>query len=631
MFKFENGNLIKGAYVKINGVEYEVNMPQYYGATPMSAENMNKAQRELKEETKKELQTQINSLASGSPLVASSVSEMTDTNRVYVNTSDGHWYTYNGTVWVDGGVYQGIEVEENSINEFKTNFYKQSINKLFVKSITGKGLTVSYDNDTGMTSIKGSAKDLPLNLIIGEFKIEKEENFTFFAKVNKGSKPSIYIYDKADSKNYIRAIPANSNFLQFNLPAGNYTYNAWYETGTVVDTEFYMQLISTARIQENKISNNYYKAGFKNINDNSLNQDEYPIMDLLKANLLSSDNSYVGTLDLSNKTLTLNSNIFITFNKYYNTGINKIVTDNNNLSNVNRDITAPINLIPDGGKSGLCAVVMNYKGEVSVKNYTNFSDLDNYFILLLYFYNLTTSRIISYNGMGNNFRIIGRTEFSNLTYNAIGDSLTFGFTGFDSEGNQIRLDTPFPSFVKNNLNLAQIYNNGLTGTTVANDTAVQGTFLPMSNDERMATYENADIISVMGGTNDFSKNVNLGTIDTEDETTFYGGYKKLINYLITNNPTSLIFLITPPCTQNVPTAINDKGYSRNDITKAIKELGNYYGIPVLDMNSIGRLGYINKSSWTNDGTHFTQDYVSKIFGPIVVKFIDDNLKSVGEV
>ena len=63
-----------------------------------------------------EVQKQINSLASGSPLVASSVSEMTDTSRVYVNTTDGYWYYYNGTAWVDGGVYQASEFANNSID-----------------------------------------------------------------------------------------------------------------------------------------------------------------------------------------------------------------------------------------------------------------------------------------------------------------------------------------------------------------------------------------------------------------------------------------------------------------------------------------------------------------------------------
>lgn len=51
----------------------------------------------------------INKIGSGSPLVASSISGMTDTSRVYVNTSDGHWYYYSGNAWVDGGIYQSAE------------------------------------------------------------------------------------------------------------------------------------------------------------------------------------------------------------------------------------------------------------------------------------------------------------------------------------------------------------------------------------------------------------------------------------------------------------------------------------------------------------------------------------------
>ena len=37
----------------------------------------------------------LESIASGSPLVANSTSDMADTTRVYVNTSDGKWYYYN--------------------------------------------------------------------------------------------------------------------------------------------------------------------------------------------------------------------------------------------------------------------------------------------------------------------------------------------------------------------------------------------------------------------------------------------------------------------------------------------------------------------------------------------------------
>lgn len=61
------------------------------------------------------LQSQINALASGSPLVASSTAGMTDTSRVYVNTTDGDWYYYNGASWVSGGTYQSSGVAENSV------------------------------------------------------------------------------------------------------------------------------------------------------------------------------------------------------------------------------------------------------------------------------------------------------------------------------------------------------------------------------------------------------------------------------------------------------------------------------------------------------------------------------------
>ena len=61
------------------------------------------------------LQNQINALASGSPLVANSISEMTNTSRIYVNTADGNWYYYNGSTFVSGGVYQSAEFAANSI------------------------------------------------------------------------------------------------------------------------------------------------------------------------------------------------------------------------------------------------------------------------------------------------------------------------------------------------------------------------------------------------------------------------------------------------------------------------------------------------------------------------------------
>jgi len=71
---------------------------------------------------------EVQSLANGSPLPASSVSEMTDTSRIYVLSTDGHWYYYNGSAWTDGGVYQATELADNSVSPRKTTFHKRSNN-----------------------------------------------------------------------------------------------------------------------------------------------------------------------------------------------------------------------------------------------------------------------------------------------------------------------------------------------------------------------------------------------------------------------------------------------------------------------------------------------------------------------
>ena len=57
------------------------------------------------------LESMIQRVASGAPVVVSSVSEMTDTAQIYVLTTDGKWYYHNGTTWVAGGTYGAVETD----------------------------------------------------------------------------------------------------------------------------------------------------------------------------------------------------------------------------------------------------------------------------------------------------------------------------------------------------------------------------------------------------------------------------------------------------------------------------------------------------------------------------------------
>lgn len=50
----------------------------------------------------------------GTPLVASTASDMEDTTKIYVYTGsetgyvNGNWYYWNGSAWASGGVYHGV-------------------------------------------------------------------------------------------------------------------------------------------------------------------------------------------------------------------------------------------------------------------------------------------------------------------------------------------------------------------------------------------------------------------------------------------------------------------------------------------------------------------------------------------
>lgn len=72
------------------------------------------------------IDTKVTNIASGSPLVATSVSGMTETDRVYVNLTDGKWYYYDGDSWEIGGTYQATQIGDGEIqyymlsNELKT-------------------------------------------------------------------------------------------------------------------------------------------------------------------------------------------------------------------------------------------------------------------------------------------------------------------------------------------------------------------------------------------------------------------------------------------------------------------------------------------------------------------------------
>ena len=140
---------------------------------------------------------------------------------------------------------------------------------------------------------------------------------------------------------------------------------------------------------------------------------------------------------------------------------------------------------------------------------------------------------------------------------------------------------------------------------VVNSNGVVNTILSI------ADYTQYDLCTISCGTNDFKLNVPLGTLGvigdtTFDDTTFYGAFRKAVEYILTNSPTIRLVLMTPLQRDNSGYDVNytnSAGHKLIDYVNAVKDIGEMYGLPVCDMYA--NSGYTKKtlSTYTLDGLH----------------------------
>lgn len=212
-----------------------------------------------------------------------------------------------------------------------------------------------------------------------------------------------------------------------------------------------------------------------------------------------------------------------------------------------------------------------------------------------------------------------KMKFKDIIINCIGDSITYGFLTSST-----RMQSPYPTSLKALLSAKDVRNYGLSGTTVANDRTVMGSFEPMSSPTRVSTWDsNANVNIILGGVNDFIKNVELGTIDDEVDTTFYGGYKSLIKQLYTKYPNAKIVMMTP-LHYSLEYTPNTKGYILKDYVNAIREIAEMYGIYLIDLYAICNININTRGKYQVDGLHTNQYYVSNI----MVQQIAEGLKGI---
>jgi len=209
-------------------------------------------------------------------------------------------------------------------------------------------------------------------------------------------------------------------------------------------------------------------------------------------------------------------------------------------------------------------------------------------------------------------------DFGMLTYVAFGDSITYGIDGnYRSTDANYRMAKPYPTLVGNALGIGTVKNLGISGACYCVDTQ------RANMTQRILAYnDDADIISLLLGVNDYSAAHSLGDPTSRDNTTIYGSLYLISEHLTTKYPDAFIFYMTPFQYSKTP----HSNYTMEDVATAVKTVAAQYDIPVLDLYNEG-MYELEMNVSPNDGVHPSQQHHMTYTEPLITAFIQKHYAS----
>ena len=226
----------------------------------------------------------------------------------------------------------------------------------------------------------------------------------------------------------------------------------------------------------------------------------------------------------------------------------------------------------------------------------------------------------------------------------IGDSITAGFSASS-------IDNAYPSIFCKLYN-AILVNKGVSSTCIANNTSNGMSSQRFVTRAGASDLQDASLIVVFGGTNDFSYDTkpigdlfieedisasnNIGDkkrVAPKDTDTFSGALHELILTIRGNAPTVPIVFMTPMnrgrYNANNPNSDekNKNGDYLSDFSNAIKSICAFYSIPVLDLQAVSELDFLNESiasKYSSDNLH-PKDLGHELIGKLLYRFVENNV------
>lgn len=570
-------------------------------------------EKEFRKDVDDNLQTQINALASGSPLVANSISEMANTSKVYVNTSDGKWYYYSGSEWLAGGTYQGIEVADNSIIFSKLNQLLRDFFSYKMEDINITWTENNFYNLSGKLEAHRSLNCFEMQVTSGQvfyingYGVSNGRAYNFIYEDGSISNCSEGSFDE-----YI-VIPKSVIKIQINW---------WKDRKSETVLKKCTKLItSNLYINDNQI---HYK-NFDELLKNSIIEDNEELEKDISGNYYY--NSSGELAQLTGMTCTkidviANEIYYLTAKPYNELGLYYIFDENDNLldsfTGEHLELYVDLNIKMPENASYIC-INSYYDTAIVLKHFKGY-----------------TLKQFTKNAKG---KII-----------CAGDSLTFGYNNVATNS--------YVDYVKDYYKDCEVLNYGSNGgasnrlvnflTNMARDNNIS--YYPIKNPDYsdccaviinigtnvgvQGSIENS--IPQLANANDLENNplknidVNIAInegfkyneqiIDSEEDywnlfaNDWYGNVALCIEYIQYKNPKTQIFLL-PPTYSSI---VDSNPSSAVSISNAMKELVEFYGINYINtLHGIG-INRRNEYLYRGDYVHGTNER-NEIVGKYVAK------------
>ena len=564
---------------------------------------------------------QIASVESGSPLVASSTAEMTDTTRVYVNTTDGKWYYYDGDSWEIGGTYQSVEIPDGSINITK---FDEILNGLYLKDIDFIDLTNETPEDGHYLTIDGNN-----DIVINNNTYWKYYQLDIHDKVGK----LLFYSSEGYTGRYPIIITDVDGGVLFHSGEGDANYNN-INNITLIPFNSYYLYIQVDRVHDlsptdpmgiNRI--NSCNIGFIDNLKTILNYDSSNLME----NIFTLDDFYIynsGQVNSQNvpvathvndtgwniKTYKMNKNVKYKITGYnYQLSTSYVICDNNmhKLSSSYPTYSANTNFTHEftATEDGFIICNENALHPVNVYIYDHLAQLSP-----------ATENSLGVVKIGEGINVdaegtISSTiDLSNIKAGFTGDSICFG-NGYGGGYARILHD-------EYNLTIQNIAVGGGHITHDSDNVFVISESIPsLAND--------CDVIVMEGGINDYANSVQFGSIssnytDTVLNTNFCGAMEKMFRDCYTYFPNKkYVFIIVHNVNDTYITKLG--GHSFKDYIDAIKVLCDKYGVYLINICETTAMATRNndvKTTCTHngDGLHPNKTGYEKYYIPQLLNY-----------